>query len=348
MMKTQTESNDSALALGHPIMVENARVQGKGKPFWLEILIFILVFLISSIIESILEIIPMMIGLLQTETYQNILSQTQNGTFDMTNYMDAVYTMLSELSSWVNIAVLFSTAGLILTVLFYCTKIEKRRLNTLGLTRKRKISEYLFGLLIGLLLFTLVWGLNLLVGGVSYNGIIFETGMIPLLTFYFFGYMVQGASEEILCHGYLCVSISRRAPLWAGLLINSVAFSLLHLANTGVSLLALLNIFLFGVFLTVYMIRRGNLWGACAIHSVWNFAQGNLFGLPVSGIDSGDSVLSTSLLEDKTIWNGGTFGPEGGLCVTFVLIVAILSITLFCQNQNLGQETYEPLPESVG
>ncbi len=347
-MKTQTNQKNSSLALGEPLLIENARAQSKGKPFYLEILIFILVFLIASMIEGILGAIPMMIGLFQTETYQSILSQAQNGTFDMTIYMDAVYDMLRELPAWVNVATLFSTIGLILTVLFYCTKLEKRQLSTLGLTRKRKVSEYLLGLLIGLFLFTLVWGLNLLVGGVRYDGITFETTMIPLLLFYFLGYMVQGASEEILCRGYLCVSISRRAPLWAGLVINSVVFSLLHLANTGVSLLALINIFLFGIFLTVYMIRRGNLWGACAIHSVWNFAQGNLFGLPVSGTNSGDSVLSTSLLEEKTIWNGGTFGPEGGLCVTLVLIVAILIVTLFCQNQDLGQKKQEPLPEVIG
>lgn len=68
-------------------------------------------------------------------------------------------------------------------------------------------------------------------------------------------------------------------PLCVGIVVNSIVFALLHMANTGISLLALLNLFLFGVFMSVYMVRRGNLWGACAIHAVWNFVQGNVFGL---------------------------------------------------------------------
>lgn len=333
----------SILTLEDPIMVRNARLESKGKKLWLEILLFFVITCIGSMLESALLMLPMIIGIFQTDTYQEMLASAETGSFSMDTYMDQIAKIQEELPDWLTIATLFGTAALIITVLFYCKKIEKRRLSTLGLTKKTIFPEYAMGLGIGLLMFVLVLGLNFLFGAVSFDGISFQTSMLPTLLFTFLGYMVQGASEELLCRGYFCISVSRWMPLWVGLLANSIAFALLHLGNPGVTPLALLNLFLFGVFMTVYMIRRGNLWGACAIHSVWNFAQGNLFGLQVSGTDSGASVFRCTQTEHMAIWNGGTFGPEGGLCVTFVLIAAILLVWVFGKNQNAGQ-TADQIP----
>ena len=94
--------------------------------------------------------------------------------------------------------------------------------------------------------------------------------------------------------------------------------------NNGISLLAIINLTLCGIMFSLYMLRTDNLWGACAIHSIWNFVQGNFFGLPVSGIDSGDSVFRFSLIEGSDLANGGAFGLEGGLPCTIVLTAVIL------------------------
>ena len=61
-----------------------------------------------------------------------------------------------------------------------------------------------------------------------------------------------------------------------------------------------------------------------ALHSMWNFAQGNLFGIPVSGIRGLPSPLvSTAADGGWQEWiNGGAFGVEGGLAATVVLLVA--------------------------
>jgi hypothetical protein len=74
--------------------------------------------------------------------------------------------------------------------------------------------------------------------------------------------------------------------------------------------------------ISLYMLRTNSLWGACAIHSIWNFAQGNFYGLPVSGIDSGESVFKMSLKGSDFI-NGGAFGLEAGLPTTIVMTVSI-------------------------
>jgi hypothetical protein len=55
---------------------------------------------------------------------------------------------------------------------------------------------------------------------------------------------------------------------------------------------------------------------------MWNFAQGNLFGIPVSGIQGLPSPLSSQLEGGmlRELLNGGPFGLEGGLAVTVVLL----------------------------
>ena len=77
-------------------------------------------------------------------------------------------------------------------------------------------------------------------------------------------------------------------------------------------------------------LRRGSIWMVGAIHSMWNFAQGNLVGIPVSGLRGSPSPLVAEMSEGgwRTLVNGGSFGLEGGLAVTAVLAVAC-AVVLF-------------------
>ena len=119
------------------------------------------------------------------------------------------------------------------------------------------------------------------------------------------------------------VSVGRRYPMWVAVFTNAVIFAVLHLLNNGISVLAFINLVLFGVFASLYFIKRGNIWGIGALHSVWNLVQGNFWGLSVSGMGTECSVLSSTMIEGKDIINGGAFGPEGGLGVSVVLVAGI-------------------------
>jgi hypothetical protein len=89
--------------------------------------------------------------------------------------------------------------------------------------------------------------------------------------------------------------------------------------------LAFFNLFLFGAFAAIYALAEGELWGICAWHAVWNWAQGDLLGLPVSGgVHTGLWVSIHA--NGPPILTGGTFGPEGGLAATGVLVAGILAL----------------------
>ncbi|MGL5153215.1 MAG: CPBP family intramembrane glutamic endopeptidase [Clostridium sp.] len=216
--------------------------------------------------------------------------------------------------------------------------VEKRKISTLGLKiNKHTLYEYVIGFLIGFLMFSSAAILIILTGsaeisfkGLGYGGL--WTYIFVIITWGF-----QGACEEIMMRGHTLPIIGKAINVPFAVLISSTFFSLLHILNNGLTTLALINLSLFGVFAALYALYSKNIWGICALHSSWNFAQGNLWGFSVSGNDIMGNTLMQSRNIGSNIINGGAFGPEGGLCVTLVLVVGIISI-IFLQKRKTIKE----------
>ena len=216
--------------------------------------------------------------------------------------------------------------GIILLVWLWVRLYEKRGLATLGLEREGALRRYGRGLLIGLLTFAGAVGLMALFGFVTPEasdpgrvGLAALGGVLLVIP----GWLVQGAAEEVLTRGWMMPALAARYRPWLGILVSSLFFTLAHGLNPNLTALALVNLFLYGLFAAVYALREGSLWGICAFHSAWNWAQGNLFGLAVSG-NQADGGMLFDLMEAGPDWfTGGAFGPEGGLAVTLMLGVGM-------------------------
>ncbi len=221
---------------------------------------------------------------------------------------------------------LFSTSTMVAAVILWCRFFERRDACGMGFTRRGAVSEYLIGAVGGIVLFSGAVAICVALG----IGEITAATRPPswwFLSLFLVAFLIQGLSEELLCRSLLMLSLARSIPLWACVVINASAFSALHLLNPGISPLALVNIFLFGVLASVLMLRRGSIWMVAALHSLWNFAQGNLFGIPVSGIEGSPSPFMTVIGHDapwKVLIGGGDFGIEGGLAATAVLLFGIV------------------------
>jgi membrane protease YdiL (CAAX protease family) len=221
-------------------------------------------------------------------------------------------------------------------VLVYCRAIERRSLATIGIRRARALREYLLGALLGMALLAAVVGICVVTGTLQPQaGGGLSLGLIGILLVFLLGFILQGFSEELLCRGYFMVSLARRQSLPLAVVISSLAFSVLHLMNPGIleQPLAIPNIFMFGAIAGIYMLKRGDIWGAAAMHSLWNFAQGNIFGIQVSGVSKLPSLfIFTAPGAGGPPWaalvNGGSFGLEGGLAVSLVLVIALIAVLL--------------------
>ena len=239
---------------------------------------------------------------------------------------------------WFVIFSLFATAIGIIITLLYVRFLERRPLKSTGIVKKRIIPQYISGYLLGILMISVpVLVLFLFDGKISFTSAV----DYKILSLYFFGFIIQGASEEIMMRGYFLTSLAKSTKITWAVIISSVAFSMLHLLNPGISILAFANLVLFGVFAALFFLRTKNIWAICGVHSAWNFFQGNVFGIKVSGQNIEHSVLSvTSSAPD--ILSGGNFGLEGGLIVTSMLVLSSV-IILFCgKNKLIVKTTDEP------
>lgn len=186
--------------------------------------------------------------------------------------------------------------------------------------------DFAFGLVLGAVLMTLVFGAELALGWVRVTGT-FATaegvrmgalaGVFTLLL----TYLMVGFSEELMNRGYLLLNTAEwlngglgpRAAIWISLALSSVFFGLLHATNPGATLVSTVSIMLAGVLLLgLGMALTGEIAIPIGVHITWNFFQGVVFGFPVSGNPPAASVIALAQVGPPS-WTGGAFGPEAGL-----------------------------------
>lgn len=119
---------------------------------------------------------------------------------------------------------------------------------------------------------------------------------------------------------------------FAALIISSVIFSLFHFLNPNFSFLPFLNIALAGMLMGSTYIYHRSLWFPISLHLFWNWFQGPVLGLEVSGLKYSNSVLQLQMAEANLI-NGGAFGFEGSLICTVLTIVAIVAVLRLASRQ---------------
>lgn len=125
--------------------------------------------------------------------------------------------------------------------------------------------------------------------------------------------------EELVFRGYVQTNLQEGGGLAVALTTSSVLFGLFHALNPNVNRLGLINIALAGVVLGYGYAATRNLWLPISYHFAWNFVQGPILGLPVSGMRYG-GLLAVIDRGAAPLITGGAFGPEGGLLGTLVLL----------------------------
>jgi membrane protease YdiL (CAAX protease family) len=217
---------------------------------------------------------------------------------------------------------------------------EKRPFWTIGLERLGMLAKYLRGALVGLAMFVASVAISAALGYITFEqGGVQSQGVMALggVLVVFLGWLVQGAAEEALARGWLMPVIGARYRPVLGLISSSIVFAVLHSLNPNLNPIAIVNLFLFGVFTALYALYEGSLWGVFSIHTVWNWAQGNLFGFEVSGQAAPGGTLFDLMEVGPDVVTGGPFGPEGGLAVTVVLVVGCGIVWWLGKNDSLSR-----------
>lgn len=134
---------------------------------------------------------------------------------------------------------------------------------------------------------------------------------------------IQGNGEEVLTRSWIFAGISKKHSLWAGILLSSLFFTVMHLGNDGISVLSVIDLFIYGIFAALLMIKTGNVWLISGFHAAWNCFQGNVFAFKVSGIDTGLAFINISTKGSSWL-TGGDFGVEGSLVSIAIQLVLVI------------------------
>ncbi len=196
-------------------------------------------------------------------------------------------------------------------------------LSLLGMSLRGRGKDLLAGLGVAVLLYAVGFGTSLLMGTVE----IASVEWVPrdlLGTLLFF--LLVAVTEEVMLRGFvLGRMLSAGMNCFVALFLSSVLFSAMHLFNPNFALLPFVNILLAGCLLGASFLYTRNLCFPVVLHWFWNWLQGPVLGYEVSGMDSGETLL-TLRLTGSDLLTGGSFGFEGSLLCTVLLVVGTLAI----------------------
>ncbi|HET6762377.1 MAG TPA: CPBP family intramembrane glutamic endopeptidase, partial [Longimicrobiaceae bacterium] len=134
-------------------------------------------------------------------------------------------------------------------------------------------------------------------------------------------YTVAAAAEEALFRGYGFQALAEGTGPWIATAVMSLFFALAHGDNPDFGGVALANIFLAGVLLSLLYLRTRSLWTVTALHLGWNWTMSALH-FPVSGLAEAMPAFAV-VPRGPAWWTGAGFGPEAGLPATLVLLLGI-------------------------
>ena len=176
------------------------------------------------------------------------------------------------------------------------------------------LRRLLWGLVGGTIIFSVAVAIAAAMGIYRIVGIGSLNGLLPALIA---SALFPAVSEEMLFRGVLFRWIEEFGGSWAALLLTSCVFGAAHLMNPNASTIAAVGIaFEAGVMLgAAYMLTR-SLWLPMGLHAAWNFTQGEIYDIPVSGTKV-DGMVDAQL-SGPPLLSGNGFGLEASLIAIVV------------------------------
>ncbi len=178
--------------------------------------------------------------------------------------------------------------------------------------------ELALGLAGGAALFSVMTGIVALLGGFEIMGLRGAGAIWSMLSLAVF----SSVFEEILLRGIVFRQLEAWLGSWIALALSSALFGALHITNPGATWFSSVAIAVeAGILLgAAYMLTR-RLWLAIGIHAAWNFTQGWVFSVPVSGGEAPLGLLITRRLGPEWL-TGGDFGLEASVVAMVVASLA--------------------------
>jgi len=222
--------------------------------------------------------------------------------------------------------------SMIFFVVLFWKAYDRKPIRELGLINiKKGYRDLLKGLVFGAISMIIVFIILVTSKNITLENSLLSPNFNSSLLTGLILFIFVGINEEMFARGYCMTVLKQTGNKWVVVIVSSIIFSLMHSLNPSMSFLSYLNLFLFALLAAYMFIKSNNLWLSIGYHITWNYFEGNIFGFQVSGL--GTSSLYTLSAPANNIITGGSFGPEGGLVVTFITLVGIIYMWKFYKPQ---------------
>ncbi len=194
---------------------------------------------------------------------------------------------------------------------------------------KNWLKDLMLGLALGAAALSFAVLIAVIFGGLIFNfnqahgsSAIWLTLGVSLVVFTF-----GAAFEEALFRGYILQTFARANLSWMAIGLTSLFFALAHGGNPSASFLSTLNTALAGIWFGAAYLKTRTLWFVFGLHLAWNWMQGAIFGIEVSGITSLTTAPLLREIDAGPVWlTGENYGIEGGVACTIAIIAFTLLI----------------------
>ncbi len=237
---------------------------------------------------------------------------------------------------WWLVRAVIVVAGVTLAAWIARRWIDRRSLVGLGLRWDRTaLVDIGVGIGISLLMAATVVGVLAIPGYVRIEAAAWDGGLGSHLLRLVLWFVAIGAavawSEELALRGYVLQNLEQGIGLVWAVVLSCALYGLLHMANPNATVLSGALIAALGYLRVLGWLRTGQLWLSMGMHAGWNFAQGPLLGLAVSGMGT-EGALRTVVSGPAWV-TGGDFGPEAGLAVIPALIAGLTCMHLWTRDR---------------
>jgi uncharacterized protein len=201
------------------------------------------------------------------------------------------------------------------------------------------------GLLFGVVLGTVEILVIILILSLTTKIVITFHGFNFRILLYALIFFLTAVSEEAMSRGFIFTNLYNQSNKYLGVILSSLIFSLMHVFNSSINWIGILNIGLVGIFFCQLYLKKMNLSIPIGFHFIWNFLQGPVFGFSVSGFETKGIFKIESFTGSKFPFEG--FGLEGSLISTLVIGFFIVYFYVTNTRKIMHSEKIEPLSINV-
>lgn len=140
-------------------------------------------------------------------------------------------------------------------------------------------------------------------------------------------FSLAAAFEEALFRGYILQTFARSGLAALAIVMTSIFFGVVHMGNPNVGYIGVANTMLAGIWFGIAYMKTRDLWFVWGMHLVWNWMQGSIFGIEVSGLTDITKASLLTEIDSGPAWlTGGDYGIEGGIACTAALVLSAAAI----------------------